>query len=829
MESQKSKAHDLFLLMFNLSQITLKETIIDVFVEALREIWPDIIVSFEQINSDKEKVYFEISINNSNYGYLRIENIRSLKNNDLDLLHNAVSMLSLVLKKNDQDKLLSDERFHLQRLVDEKTEVIKESENLYKTLVKHLPQKIFIKDKESTYIACNDNYAVDFGIAPVDMIGKNDFDFYPPDLANAYRADDQEVIKQGKAKDIEEKYLQNGEERWIHTIKVPYTDTKNKIIGVLGVFEDITERKHAEKALKESEDKFRKAFKTSPDSISLNRLSDGAFLEINEGFEKILGYSQDKVIGKTSLELNIWKNLKERKKLVTGLDEKGYAENLEAEFLSNKGEVIFGSMSATIIETNNEKAILSITRDITERKKAEEALLQSEATIRNKLKAILEPEGDISTLELSDIIDAGVLESMMEDFYQITGMLGAVLDIAGNVLVAVGWQDICTKFHRCHPDTLKNCIESDTILSNGVPTGIFKAYHCKNNMWDMVTPIMIGDRHVGNVFVGQFFYDDEIPDVELFRKQAQKFGFDETKYLAALDKVPRFSKEVLNAGMQFYAKFAGIISTLSYSSIKQSRMLAEHKLAEEEIQKLNEELELRVKQRTTQLEDVVKELETFTYSVSHDLKAPLRGIDGYSKLLLDLYGGSLNEEAKSFLSTIRNSTSQMNQLIVDLLEYSRLERSQMRKEKIKIVDIVNVNLSSYNVELNSGNFKFKVNIPDIEIVADSKGLTIALRNLIENAIKFTKGKPEPVIEIGCEEKNTSYVISIKDNGIGFDMKYHQKIFEIFQRLHRIEDFAGTGIGLAMVSKAMQRMNGKVWAESTPGIGSIFYLELPKIN
>jgi len=613
-------------------------------------------------------------------------------------------MLSLVLKKNDQDELLSDERFHLQRLVDEKTEVIKESENLYKTLVKHLPQKIFIKDKESTYIACNDNYAVDFGIAPVDMIGKNDFDFYPPDLANAYRADDQEVIKQGKAKDIEEKYLQNGEERWIHTIKVPYTDTKNKIIGVLGVFEDITEREHAEKALRESE-----------------------------------------------------------------------------------------------------------------------------ATIRNKLKAILEPEGDIGTLELSDIIDAGVLESMMEDFYQITGMLGAVLDIAGNVLVAVGWQDICTKFHRCHPDTLKNCIESDTILSNGVPTGIFKAYHCKNNMWDMVTPIMIGDTHVGNVFVGQFFYDDEIPDVELFRKQAQKFGFDETKYLAALDKVPRFSKEVLNAGMQFYAKFAGIISTLSYSSIKQSRMLAEHKLAEEEIQKLNEELELRVKQRTTQLEDVVKELETFTYSVSHDLKAPLRGIDGYSKLLLDLYGGSLNEEAKSFLSTIRNSTSQMNQLIVDLLEYSRLERSQMRKEKIKIVDIVNVNLSSYNVELNSGNFKFKVNIPDIEIVADSKGLTIALRNLIENAIKFTKGEPEPVIEIGCEEKSSSYVISVKDNGIGFDMKYHQKIFEIFQRLHRIEDFAGTGIGLAMVSKAMQRMNGKVWAESTPGIGSIFYLELPKIN
>lgn len=223
-------------------------------------------------------------------------------------------------------------------------------------------------------------------------------------------------------------------------------------------------------------------------------------------------------------------------------------------------------------------------------KQAEEALKQSEATIRNKLKAITEPEGDIGTLELSDIIDVEVLQSMMDNFYQLTGMLGAVLDVSGKVLVAVGWQDICTKFHRCNPDTLKNCLESDTILTQDVPEGTFKSYHCKNNMWDIVTPLMVGERHVGNVFMGQYFLEDEVPNVEFFRKQAKKYGFNEQEYLASLDRVPRFSKETVEAGMRFYSKLAGIISTLSFNSIQQSRMLAERKRGEEALRESEERL-----------------------------------------------------------------------------------------------------------------------------------------------------------------------------------------------------------------------------------------------
>ncbi|MFA4932276.1 MAG: PocR ligand-binding domain-containing protein [Caldisericia bacterium] len=212
-------------------------------------------------------------------------------------------------------------------------------------------------------------------------------------------------------------------------------------------------------------------------------------------------------------------------------------------------------------------------------KQADDVLRESEATVRKKLEAILEPEGDIGTLNLADIIDHEALQTMMEDFYRLTKIGIGVLDVSGKVLVAVGWQDLCTKFHRVHPDTLKNCLESDVILSNGVPAETFKAYHCKNNLWDMVTPIEVSGRHLGNIFLGQFFYEDEIPDYELFRSQARHYGFDETEYLAALDRVPRWSREAVDAAMAFYAKLAGMISSLSYSTVELSRALSQKELA----------------------------------------------------------------------------------------------------------------------------------------------------------------------------------------------------------------------------------------------------------
>jgi PAS domain S-box-containing protein len=186
---------------------------------------------------------------------------------------------------------------------------------------------------------------------------------------------------------------------------------------------------------------------------------------------------------------------------------------------------------------------------------------------------------------LADIINCQALQTMMEDFYRLTKIGSALLDLSGNVLVAVGWQDICMKFHRVHPDTLQNCRESDVILASGVPAGTFKAYRCKNNLWDMVTPIAVGGKHLGNVYLGQFFFEDEIPDRELFQSQARQHGFDETEYLAALDRVPRWSRETVDAAMAFYAKLAGMISSLSYTTVELSRALSQKESA---LQRLGE-------------------------------------------------------------------------------------------------------------------------------------------------------------------------------------------------------------------------------------------------
>ena len=181
----------------------------------------------------------------------------------------------------------------------------------------------------------------------------------------------------------------------------------------------------------------------------------------------------------------------------------------------------------------------------------------------------------MANLELAEIIDTQAIQSLMDDFYKLAHIPIGLIDLKGNVLVGVGWQDICTKFHRVHPETCKHCVESDIKLSAGVLPGEFKLYKCKNNMWDIVTPIMVGGQHVGNIFSGQFFFEDEPLDYELFRSQARKYGFNEEEYIAALEKVPRLSREAVDTGMSFFMTFANMLSQLSYSNIKLAQSLAE--------------------------------------------------------------------------------------------------------------------------------------------------------------------------------------------------------------------------------------------------------------
>jgi len=255
--------------------------------------------------------------------------------------------------------------------------------------------------------------------------------------------------------------------------------------------------------------------------------------------------------------------------------------------------------------------------------------------------------------------------------------------------------------------------------------------------------------------------------------------------------------------------------------------ITERKEAEQAVRRLNAELEQRVRERTAELEATNRELEAFTYSVSHDLKAPLRGIDGYSQLLLESRGDCLDEEGRRYLRSVRQATAHMNDLIDDLLAYSRLERRAPHAQEFDVRNFVESLLAEYGTETRMQGTAVRVDVASATVRADREGLTMALRNLVDNALKFSRGSVRPQIEIGGSCGARSCILWVRDNGAGFDMKFHDRIFDIFQRLHKAEDFPGTGIGLAIVRKAMERMGGRAWAESIPGQGATFYLEIPQ--
>jgi light-regulated signal transduction histidine kinase (bacteriophytochrome) len=218
-----------------------------------------------------------------------------------------------------------------------------------------------------------------------------------------------------------------------------------------------------------------------------------------------------------------------------------------------------------------------------------------------------------------------------------------------------------------------------------------------------------------------------------------------------------------------------------------------------------------------------KELESFAYSVSHDLRAPLRNIDGFSKILMDEYAATLPDRAKHYLNRVRNGTRRMSMLIDDILAFSRIGRADLTFRKIPAGAIVRSVLDQFSMEIEKRNVSVVVHdLPEIN--CDTVLMQSLFSNLISNALKYSRNTEHPEIEVGYDKLQN--VIFVRDNGMGFEMQYHDKIFQIFQRLHLPEEYEGTGIGLAIVKRIAERHHGRVWAESEPEKGSTFFVDLP---
>lgn len=249
--------------------------------------------------------------------------------------------------------------------------------------------------------------------------------------------------------------------------------------------------------------------------------------------------------------------------------------------------------------------------------------------------------------------------------------------------------------------------------------------------------------------------------------------------------------------------------------------ITDRKKAEKEIRELNRNLELRVYQRTARLEEVNKELEDFVYSVSHDLRAPLRSISGFSEIINRRHKASLNEEGQHYFNNIVKASSQMGELIDDLLKFSRLGRLSIKSEKILLKDVFKTAIKTLSGEIEKTGARINVAEQMPAVQGDLTLTTHVFINLLGNALKYQKPDIPPVVDVGFEIKPPHVIISVADNGIGIDPVYHEKIFNIFQRLHSQTEYSGTGIGLAAVKKALQIMKGQVKVESEPDKGSVF--------
>jgi PAS domain S-box-containing protein len=522
------------------------------------------------------------------------------------------------------------------------------------------------------------------------------------------------------------------------------------------VRQNFIKRKKIEGELKESNEKFLALFYGSPVAMIIRDIKDGKIIDINQEYERLLGYKKEQIQGKTSFEVGMVTDKQVGDQIRTAVAAKKFLKNIETSLINTEKEIINVLISVEHIRIGERECILSALLDITERKRAEEQVrLMNEELERRVIE------------KTKEVID-------QEERYRFA------LDnmIEGIQIIDRDWRYVyLNNSAASHGDSSKKEMLGHTMMEKypGIEnTEIFQALRkCMEEG---------SSHHMEN----EFTYSD------------------------GTTRCFEFSIQSVPEGL--------LILSMDVNDRKE---------AEREISMLNESLERKVMERTLQYEAVNKELEAFSYSVSHDLRAPLRAVGGYAKMLEEDYGNSLDAEGKRLLGEVQINAGRMGLLIDDLLAFSRMGKKAIRRSLVDMSELTNAAAVESRKSFST-NAKIVINQLH-PVMADHSLMMQVMTNLLSNGIKYTSRAPNPMVEVSSEQKNGKVVYSVKDNGAGFDMQYAHKLFGVFQRLHTTDEFDGTGVGLAIVQRIINKHGGMVWAEATVDKGATFYFSLPALQ